>query len=118
MHPLIQHIQKMTTSREIDEENILSFFDIRSFRKKDFLQEEGKFCSSYFFVVKGCLRLFFTDNNGLEQTLQFALEDWWITDLDAFRSGRRSMYSIQALEDTEVMVLTVKNYDLLPEQIP
>jgi CRP-like cAMP-binding protein len=118
MHPLIQHIQKMTTSREIDEENILSFFDIRSFRKKDILQEEGKFCTSYFFVVKGCLRLFFTDDHGLEQTLQLALENWWITDLDAFRLGRRSTYTIQALEPTEVLVLTAKNYTLLPEEIP
>jgi len=118
MHPLIQHIQKMTDSREIDEENILSFFDTRSFHKKDLLQEEGKLCSSYFFVIKGCLRLFFIDDNGLEQTLQFALENWWMTDLDAFRSGRRSVYNIQALEATEVLVLTAKNYALLLEETP
>jgi CRP-like cAMP-binding protein len=118
MHPLIQHIQKMTASREINEENVLSFFDTRCSRKKDLLQEEGKLCTSYFFVVKGCLRLFFTDDNGLEQTLQLALENWWMTDLDAFRFGRRSVYTIQALEATEVLVLTTKNYALLLEEIP
>jgi CRP-like cAMP-binding protein len=118
MHPLIQHIQVITGVREIDEEKILSFFDTRSFRKKDLLQEEDKPCAAYFFVVKGCLRLFFTDNNGLEQTLQFALENWWMTDLDAFRSGRRSVYSIQALEATEVLVLNASNYALLPEEMP
>jgi CRP-like cAMP-binding protein len=118
MHPLIQHIQKMTSIQEMDEENILSFFDTRHFRKKDLLQEEGKPCTSYFFVVKGCLRLFFIDDHGLEQTLQFALENWWMTDLDAFCAGRRSVYTIQALEDTEVLVLYAKNYALLPEQIP
>ncbi|MDB5158078.1 MAG: Crp/Fnr family transcriptional regulator [Mucilaginibacter sp.] len=118
MHPLIQHIQKITGSREIDEENVLSFFDSRHFRKKDLLQEQGVLCNAYFFVVKGCLRLFYTDENGIEQTLQLALENWWMTDLDAFRSGRRTMYAIQALEDTEVLVLTAKNYNLLPEEIP
>ena len=118
MHPLIEHIQKMTDSREADEENILSFFDTRFFRKKDLLQEEGKLCNSYFFVIKGCLRLFFIDDHGLEQTQQFALENWWMTDLDAFRLGRRSMYTIQALEDTEVLLLTAKNYALLLENIP
>ncbi len=41
-----------------------------------------------------------------------------MTDLDAFRSGRRSMYTIQALEDTEVLMLTAKNYALLLENIP
>lgn len=102
----------------MDEDNILSFFDTQYFRKKELLLEEGKFCNSYFFVVKGCLRLYFIDSNGLEQTLQFALENWWMTDLDAFRSGRRSAYTIQALEATEVLVINAKNYALLPEKLP
>ena len=118
MHPLIQHIHKMTASREMDEEKILSFFDTFYFRKKDLLQQEGMHCNSYFFVVKGCLRLFFVDGNGLEHTLQFALENWWMTDLQAFSSGRTSVYTIQALEATEVLVTTTKNYALLLDKIP
>jgi CRP-like cAMP-binding protein len=118
MHPLIQHIQKMTNSREADEEKILSYFENKSFKKKELLLTEDQLCTSYFFVVKGCLRLFFIDGNGMEQTMQLALENWWMTDLDAFRSGRRSNYTIQALELTEVLVLSAKNYTLLPETVP
>lgn len=118
IHPLITHIQKITSNQEIEGEEILSYFDTRSYGKKDMLQEEEKFCASYFFVVKGCLRLFFTGDNGSEQTLQFALENWWMTDLDAFRSGRKSAYAIQALETTEVLAINAKNYALLPEKIP
>lgn len=118
MHPLIQHIQKITNSAELDEEQVLSFFETRSFRKKEILQQEDKLCTSYFFVVKGFLRLFFTDDTGMDQTLQFALENWWMTDLDAFRTGRRSAYTIQALEATEVLAINPANYAQLPEQIP
>lgn len=118
MHPLLLHIQKITAIRQMDEEKVLSFFDTLSFRKKDILQEEEKLCSSYFFVVKGCLRLFFTDDNGMEQTLQFALENWWMTDLDAFRNGRKSAYTIQALEAVEVMAISAKNYELMLEKMP
>ncbi|SDB99320.1 Crp/Fnr family transcriptional regulator [Niabella drilacis] len=118
MHPLIQHIRKITAHSNIPEEELLSFFETRSFRKKELLQEEDKRCLSYFFVIKGCIRLFFTDHNGAEQTLQFALENWWLTDLDAFRSGKNSAYSIQALETTEVLTLTAKNHTLLLEQMP
>jgi hypothetical protein len=85
MHPLVHHIQKMTSDPEIAGEAILSFFDTKTFKKKAILLEEDKRCLSYFFVVKGCLRLFFTDHNGAEQTQQFALENWWMTDLNAFR---------------------------------
>ncbi|HEX3383898.1 MAG TPA: Crp/Fnr family transcriptional regulator [Mucilaginibacter sp.] len=118
MHPLIQHIQKITAAPEIEDDLILSFFETRTFRKKGILQEEGKRCSLYFFVVKGCLRLFFTDHNGTEQTLQFALEDWWMTDLAAFRSERLSAYTIQALEVTEVLAISSRNYELLLSKFP
>ena len=118
MHQLIQHIQKMTSSPEIAGDRILSFFEARDFKKKDILQEEDKRCSSYFFVVNGCLRLYFTDQNGAEQTMQFALENWWMTDLNAFRSGRKSAYTIQALEATEVMIITAPNYELMLAEFP
>jgi CRP-like cAMP-binding protein len=113
MHPLIQHINKINSRSVTDVPKILSFFEAYSFRKKEMLLEEGKRCAAYFFVIKGCLRLFFTDENGVEQTLQFALENWWMTDLEAFRSGRISGYSIQALEPTEVLSLSHRNYEQL-----
>lgn len=119
MHPLLQHIQKITDYREGEGlQELPGFFETRTYRKKELLQEEGKTCNSYFFVVKGCLRLYFTDNNGAEQTLQFALENWWMTDLDAFRARQRSAYSIQALEATEVLAINAKNYTLLLEKTP
>jgi len=118
MHPLIQHIQKITSNQAINGEAILPFFETRTFKKKDILQEEDKRCLSYFFVVKGCLRLFFADYNGTEQTQQFALENWWMTDLNAFRSGRNSGYAIQALEPTDVLAITPANYELLLAEFP
>lgn len=118
MHPLIKHIQKITLSHELDGESILSFFEKKTFKKKDILQQEGRRCTSYFFVVKGCLRLFFTDFNGAEQTMQFALENWWLTDLNAFRFARNSSYTIQALEVTEVLMITAPNYELMLAEFP
>jgi CRP-like cAMP-binding protein len=118
MHPLIQHIQKITSNPGIEGDAILSFFETKTFKKKDILQQEDKRCLLYFFVVKGCLRLYFTDYNGAEQTLQFALENWWMTDLNAFRTGQRSAYTIQALEATEVLAITTPNYELLLAKFP
>ncbi|GAA4083563.1 Crp/Fnr family transcriptional regulator [Mucilaginibacter panaciglaebae] len=118
MHRLIQHIQKVNRNTGIPDDLILSFFETKTFKKKEILQEEGERCSSYFFVVKGCLRLFFLDRNGAEQTLQFALEDWWMTDMDAFRTGRNSAYSIQAMEATEVLCITPANYELILSRFP
>ena len=118
MHSLIQHIQKVTSTPGIEGDTILSFFETKTFKKKDILQEEDKRCLLYFFVVKGCLRLYFTDYNGVEQTLQFALENWWMTDLNAFRAGQKSGYTIQALEATEVLAITASNYELMLAKFP
>ncbi|MGN6397972.1 MAG: Crp/Fnr family transcriptional regulator [Mucilaginibacter sp.] len=118
MHPLIQHIQKITGDREIGDDAILPFLDTKTFKKKENLQEEGHRCPHYFFVLKGCIRLFFTDSNGVEQTLQFALENWWMTDLDAFRSSRSSAYTIQAIEETKVLSITAANYESMLMKFP
>jgi CRP-like cAMP-binding protein len=118
MHPLIQHIKKITASPNLEDDQTLTFFETKTFKKKDILLEEGKRCSSYFFVVKGCLRLFFTDEKGAEQTLQLALENWWMTDIDAFRSQLKSAYTIQALEATEVLAITARNYELMLAKLP
>lgn len=118
MHPLLQHIGKITGARDLDEAEILSYFEPRAYRKKEILQQEDKPCLFYFFVLKGCLRLYFIDDSGAEQTLQFALENWWMTDLDAFRSGRFSAYHIQALELTDVLMISAANYTLLLEKVP
>ncbi len=118
MRSLIQHIQKITGTRDVGDERILAFFETRTFNKKENLQEEGNRCMLYFFVVNGCLRLFFTDDRGSQQTQQFALENWWLTDLDAFRSGRSSAYTIQAVEETEVLAITFANYESLLVKFP
>jgi len=118
MHSLIQHIQIITADQAVDGDAILPFFKTKTFRKKGILQEQDERCLSYFFVVKGCLRLFFVDDNGVEQTIQFALENWWMTDLNAFRNGRKSAYAIQALEETEVLTITAPNYESVLAEFP
>jgi CRP-like cAMP-binding protein len=93
-------------------------FETKAFKKKGILLEEGKRCSSCFFVVKGCLRLFFTDHKGVEQTLQLALENWWITDYKTFCDGKPPVYAIAAMEDSEITFMSPKNYETLQLQFP
>lgn len=118
MHPLIQHIQKVTGNTVIADKSILPFFETKVYKKKEILLQEDERCLYYFFVVKGCLRLYFLDRNGAEQTLQFALENWWMTDMDAFRAARSSAYTIQAMEATEVLAINRTNYELILQQFP
>jgi CRP-like cAMP-binding protein len=115
---LSKHIQKLTELDANAVAVICNQFTQIAARKKEILLEEGQRCSHYYYVEKGCLRLYFTDEKGIEQTIQFALESWWITDLNAFNKNSNSSYSIQALEISTLMGIENKTLHSLMEKHP
>ncbi len=45
------------------------------------------------------------DHQGEEHVIQFAVEDWWISELQSFLSGQPTKYNIDALEDSHILLL-------------
>ncbi|MFN0291254.1 Crp/Fnr family transcriptional regulator [Pedobacter helvus] len=115
---LYQHIKKFTNVSEADFAKILTFFDLLSAKKKQMLMNEGQLCRRHFFVLKGCLRLFFIKDTGVEQTTQFALENWWITDNLAFLQQQPSSFAIQAIEQTEMLAISHEAQERMLSQFP
>jgi CRP/FNR family transcriptional regulator len=109
---LIEHINKFARLNADEIELISKSVSLQTFKKKDFLLEPGKICRSNYFVVEGCLRLYFITRKETEQITQFAIENWWICDQDSFDSRQPSQYYIQAVENTQVIVL---NKDVLED---
>lgn len=116
--PLYLHIKRHTALSEAEFNAIGGYFDTRKVKKKELLVTEGKLCTRHFFVVKGCLRLFFLKEDGQEQTIQFAIENWWMTDIDAFNKKKRAAFSVQAIEATEVLEIEKSRLDELLEAHP
>lgn len=115
---LFNHIKRFIDLRSEEEEVLAGLLKTASFKKKAYLHEAGEICRSNYFVVKGCLRLYFIDIKGAEQTTQFAIENWWISDLTSFLMQKPSEFYIQAAEATEVIVLEHRNYDAVFERLP
>ncbi len=115
---LLEHIKKYIPLSKKAETQIRSSFSTLILQKKKMALAEGEPCTHIYFVAKGCLRLFYLDEKGAEQTLQFALENWWMTDLDAFHRNGRSSYSIQSLENTILLSISKNNWDALLKQHP
>ncbi|MDN3587741.1 Crp/Fnr family transcriptional regulator [Pedobacter aquatilis] len=116
--PLFSHINRFIDLNYGEQENLSPLFKSIAIKKKAFLLAEGQICKANYFVVKGCLRLYFIDIKGAEQTTQFAIENWWITDLTSFLFQKPSEFYIQAAENTEVIAIEHHNYDLLFNQLP
>ena len=68
-------------------------------------------CKFEGFVTKGLFRVYHIDQNGFEHVLYFAVENWWITDIDSFVNEKPSQLFIEALEDSEVLLIAKKDKD-------
>jgi CRP-like cAMP-binding protein len=99
------HIEKRVNLKDEEFMTCSKFFVPKKLRKKQFLLNEGDVCKNIGFVNSGCLREYTIDNKGNEHIIQFAIEDWWISDPNSFLSGLPSAYNIDALEDPEVLLL-------------
>jgi CRP-like cAMP-binding protein len=83
-----------------------SMLRIKEFKKKDIILAEGSACKEVFFVNNGLLRVYFVDNIGEEKTFHFSLENTFATDYKSLLKGIPSNYSIQAIEDTQVIIMS------------
>ena len=110
-------------SRYIDlsEEEFRKFtvpFQLKSFGKKETVLKEGDYCLFEGFVLSGCFKVYYLNENGFEQTLYFAVEGWWITDIDSLINHVPSILNIEALYDSEVLMISKKHKENLYETMP
>ncbi|MBL7836920.1 MAG: Crp/Fnr family transcriptional regulator [Bacteroidetes bacterium] len=103
---LINNIQKYVQLNDEEKYMLLSIMQNKKIRKRQYLMQEGDHSKYSAFVLSGCLRSYFIDSNGFEHILQFAIEDWWITDMMSYISGKPGKLNIDALEDSEVLLIS------------
>jgi CRP-like cAMP-binding protein len=96
----------------------LNHLSHKRYKTKEFLLQEGNICEYRYFILKGLIRFFHKSEKGTEKVNSFAVENWWITDLDSFINNKPSFNSIQAIEDTSVLMLSKKDLEHLCQQIP
>ena len=71
-----------------------------------------------YYVYSGCLRTYFIDKSGKEHTLQFAINDWWISDYTAFFNTTKAIMYIETIQDATLYKISRKNMEDLFLEIP
>lgn len=84
------------------------YFEIKSLRKKEFLQTNGTICDFVGFVEKGNIRHFHV-KDGDEKTCDLSFENAWVTDFHSFNAGTPCVMNLQAMEDTVVLLIRKEN---------
>ncbi|MDP4265368.1 MAG: Crp/Fnr family transcriptional regulator [Bacteroidota bacterium] len=109
--PLLAYFDRLIPLDKEEKELVRAKFHPRLFRKRQYVLQEGDLCTQFYFVVRGCLRLYKIDEKGNTHILQFAAENYWINDLGSFHGLKPSSLNIDALEDT--VVLQISRDDLI-----
>jgi len=84
----------------------------------EFLLREGDICKYESFVIKGCLKTYYLDENGFEHIIDFSIEEWWADDLYSLLTQTASKSNIKAIEDTEILQIGKTDLELLYQKIP
>jgi CRP-like cAMP-binding protein len=96
---------------DIDEESLSEFLNlstIKTWRKNEVVSRPDLVPADIFFINRGLIRVFITGMDGVEHTVHFALENQFIADYSNFIRKKPAVYTLQALEETEVVVLPRK----------
>lgn len=115
---ILQNISKHIQLDKTETDFFVSLLQFKSLKKKEFLLRQGEVCKTENFIVQGCMRTYSVDENGFEHIVMFGVEDWWVGDLYSFLTATPSQFSIDALENTQVLQISKPNLDILYERVP
>lgn len=111
----------LTSNLDIDEHEISSIvgnWKVKTVKKDEFLLIKDDHCKYTFFVEEGLLRQYSIDEKGKEHILSFAPENWFVSDRESMYFNQPSIYFIQALENSQVVLIDENFIPLLSEKIP
>jgi CRP-like cAMP-binding protein len=104
------------TPEELD--HFHSLLQVKKFKKKQFLLQDGEISHFQGFINKGCIKNYILDDKGYEFIMSFAIEEWWIGDLMSFYEQKPGNLFIETIEDTELLTLDHDTNEKLLREIP
>jgi len=118
MQQLLEYITQYVQLTPDEESAMLSKIKVKKFLKGQFVVQNGEICKYENFVLSGCLRSFYIDNDGLEHVIMFAVENWWTADLGSFITQKPSDLNVQCLENSEIIQIHYNDLQKLYFEIP
>lgn len=116
--PLIEYINQFVVMSPEEELILSKYVTCRNYLKKQYVLQQGDICTHESFVIKGCLNTFFVNDEGDKFVGSFAVENWWVVDLESFINQTPADFNIQCLENCTLAQISRQNSQLLYEKIP
>jgi CRP-like cAMP-binding protein len=115
---ILSNVEKHVALNESEKDLFVSFLERKSLSKRTIVLKAGEVCRYSTFVVDGALRSYSVDKSSDEHVISFAVKDWWIADMYSLISQKPAILTIEAIADSEVLLLSKQNQELLYEKVP
>ena len=118
VHRLIKSLKEIGGFTDDEIKFLLSLHARKIINRKEHILREGEISCFTSYVVKGCLRRYIIDEHAKEIIVNFALEDYWIGDLESLILRKPTVYYVQALEESELLILPYEKFSRLYNDMP
>lgn len=118
IEPLLKYINKYVSLTQEETDVLVSKVIYRKYLKGQYLVQQGDVCKYSCFVISGCTKTFYMDDEGQEHIMMFSIEDWWTSDMSSFINQTPADFNIQFLENTELIMFSYDVIEDLYEHIP
>jgi CRP-like cAMP-binding protein len=115
---ILKNVAKHIALNEKEKDFFISQLEPKALKRKTIYLKQGVVCKDSAFVVEGALKSFTVDKEGKEHILNFATPAWWISDLYSLISQKPGILNIEAIADSEVLILSRENQQLLFNKVP
>ena len=116
--PLLEYINNYISLTSTEEAYLLSKITYRKYLKGQFIVQQGDICKYECFVLSGCTKMFFVDEQGQEHIIMFSVEDWWTSDIGSFIEQTPADFNVQCIENTELIMFSYDSIEDLYTKIP
>jgi len=116
--PFFEYIKQFIELTPVEEDYILAKVKIKKYLKGQFVVKNGEVCRHENFVLSGCLKTFYIDNDGHEHVVMFAIENWWTADLGSFITQTAADLNVQCIENSELIQIHHNDLQQLYLEIP
>ncbi|MDO6759244.1 Crp/Fnr family transcriptional regulator [Tamlana sp. 2_MG-2023] len=118
IQPLLNYIKNHVALTEAEEAILTSKVSYRKYLKGQFIVQQGDVCKYECFVISGCTKTYFVDDEGQEHIVMFSVEDWWTSDIGSFITQTPADFNVQCLENTELIMFSSDIIEDLYIEIP
>lgn len=115
---MISNIKRYVSLTQEEENAFRAIIRNKTIAKGEYIVRPGEVCTAQTYVTEGALRSYYRHENGSDHTIQFAVEDWFISDFNSYITQTPAQLYVEALEKSTLQQISYTDTEDLCQNHP